>query len=104
GQARYAAIWEQRPGPDWQARHGLSRQQYQQTFDELAAQGFVLQQVSGYRVGVDVQFAALWAREEGVAFVGRHALTASEHQKNFDSLVAQGFRLTWVSGYSDTGI
>ena len=25
GQARYAAIWEQRPGPEWQARHGLSR-------------------------------------------------------------------------------
>ena len=25
GEARYAAIWEQRGGPDWQARHGLSR-------------------------------------------------------------------------------
>lgn len=104
GQARYAAIWEQRPGPDWQARHGMSRQQYQQTFDELAAQGFVLRQVSGYRVNVDVQFAALWEREEGVAFAARHALTSSEHQKNFDSLVSQGFRLAWVSGYSDTGI
>ena len=62
GQARYAAIWEQRPGPDWQARHGLSRQQYQQAFDEMAAQGYVLAQVSGYRVGVDVQFAARWEK------------------------------------------
>ena len=41
GQARYAAIWEQRTGPDWQARHGMSRAQYQQTFDEMLAQGFV---------------------------------------------------------------
>ncbi|MDQ3410362.1 MAG: hypothetical protein M3469_10320 [Actinomycetota bacterium] len=104
GQARYAAIWQQQPGPDWQARHGLSRQQYQQAFDELAAQGFALRKVSGYRVGVDVQFAALWERESGVPFVGRHGLTASQHQETFDELVAQGFRLAWVNGYSDTGI
>lgn len=104
GQARYAAIWEQRPGPDWQARHGLSRQQYQRAFDDLAAQGFVLVQVSGYRVGVDVQFAAIWERLDGVAFVGRHGLTSSQHQKAFDELVGQGFTLKWVSGYSDTGI
>ncbi|MGW1681430.1 hypothetical protein, partial [Saccharopolyspora sp. NPDC002376] len=32
---RYAAIWEQRSGPAWQARHGLTADQYQQTFNEL---------------------------------------------------------------------
>lgn len=104
GQARYAAIWEQDGGPEFHARHGLSRLQYQQTFDELAGQGFVLSQVSGYRVGVDVQFAAIWEKLAGVPFVGRHALTSSQHQKAFDELVAQGFRMTGVSGYSDTGI
>jgi hypothetical protein len=103
GQARYAAIFEQRPGPDWQARHGLSRRQYQQTFDELAAQGFVLRQVSGYRVGVDVLFAGLWERE-AIGFAGRHGLTSSQHQQAFDELVGQGFRMSWVCGYSDTGI
>lgn len=104
GQPRYAGIWEQREGPAWQARHALSRQQYQQAFDEMAAQGFVLRQVSGYRVGVDVQFAAIWEQEAGVAFAGRHGLTSSQHQAAFDELVGQGFAMTGVSGYSDTGI
>jgi len=104
GQARYAAIWEQSSGPAFQARHGLSRQQYQQAFDELAGQGFVLRHVSGYRVGVDVQFAAIWEEVSGVSFAGRHGLTASQHQKAFDELVGQGFRMTGVCGYSDTGI
>jgi hypothetical protein len=104
GQARYAAIWEQAPGAQWEARHGLSRQQYQQAFDELTSQGFVLRQVSGYRVGVSVQFAAIWDKADGVAFVGRHGLTSSQHQEMFHELDAQGFRMTSVSGYSDTGI
>ena len=34
GDARYAAIWRKLPGPAWQARHGLTSQQYQATFDE----------------------------------------------------------------------
>lgn len=103
GEARYAAIWEQTGGA-WQARHGLSRQQYQQAFDELAAGGFVLRQVSGYRVGVDVQFAAIWDHAPGTGFAGRHGLTSSQHQQAFDELVGQGFRMTSISGYSDTGI
>ena len=104
GQARYAAIWELRGGPDWQARHGLSRADYQATFDAMTAQGFVPVQVCGYRVNVDVRFAAIWERRDGIAFVGRHGLTAGEYQQAFDEQVAAGFRLVCVSGYSDTGI
>ena len=104
GQARYAGIWEQRPGPAWQARHGLTAAQYQQAFTELAAQGFVPILVNAYRVNVDVLFAALWELRTGVGFEGRHGLTSSEYQKAFDANVAAGRRLVWVSGYSDTGI
>ncbi len=104
GQARYAAIWEQRRGPDWQARHGLSRSQYQQTFDQMAADGYVPLQVCGYRVNVDVRFAAIWERRPNLGWVGRHGLTSSEYQKAFDAQLAAGYRLVSVSGYSDTGI
>ena len=104
GEARYAAIWEQRPGPAWQARHGMTRAQYQQTFDELARQGFVLLQASAYRVNVDVLFAALWEKQEGVTWEAHHGLTASAYQKMFDVLNAAHNRLAWVCGYSDTGI
>ena len=31
GGERYAALWEKKAGPAWEARHGLSAAQYQQT-------------------------------------------------------------------------
>lgn len=104
GEARYAALCEQVGGPDWQARHGISRGQYQQTFDELAAQGFFPVQVCGYRVNVDVLFAAIWHRHDGVSAEARHGLTSSVYQTTFDEQAASGKKLTCVSGYSDTGI
>jgi DNA-binding transcriptional regulator of glucitol operon len=104
GEARYAAIWELRDGPAWQARHGLNRAQYQQAFDEMAAKGYVLTQVCGYRVNVDVLFAAIWEKQEGVEWQARHGLTANAYQQTFDQQAAVGMRLACVSGYSDTGI
>jgi hypothetical protein len=104
GQARYAALWEQRAGPAWQARHGMSRAQYQQAFDDMMRQGFILTHVSAYRVNVDVLFAAIWERQDGVTMEARHGLTSSAYQRTFDQQVAAGRKLTCVSGYSDTGI
>ncbi len=104
GEARYTAIWEQTDGPDWAGRHGLSRSQYQQTFDQMAADGFSPVQVSGYRVGVDVRFAGLWERRPGLEWIGRHGLTSLQYQDAFDKNLAAGFSLVSVCGYSDTGI
>ena len=98
GQARYAAIWEQSTGPAWQARHGMSRAQYQQTFDEMLRQGFILTHVSAYRVNVDVLFAGIWERQDGVTMQTRHALTSSAYQSTFDQMVAAGMKLTCVCG------
>ena len=37
---RYAALWmKNTSAPAWQARHGLTAAQYQQTFDQMNAQG-----------------------------------------------------------------
>lgn len=38
--ARYAAVWVQRPGPAWVAVHGLTDPQYQKRFEQLTAKGF----------------------------------------------------------------
>ena len=104
GQARYAAIWEQSSGPDWIARHGLTRAQYQQLFSELPAQGYVPVQVGGYRVNVDVLFTAVWQRLDNIQWEAHHAMTTLQYQQKFDQMQAAGKRLVWVSGYSDTGI
>jgi Bacterial tandem repeat domain 1 len=97
---RYAAIWEQAPGNSWHALHGLSSAQYQQKFDELVGQGFRLVNVSGYSVGAEDRYAAIFEQSEGPPFAARHGLTSAQYQQAFDELVGQGFRLVDVSGYS----
>ena len=70
----------------------------------MAADGFAPVQVCGYRVNVDVRFAAIWERRPGLGWVGRHGLTSGEYQKVFNEQLAAGYRLVSVSGYSNTGI
>jgi|GEM_PF-1737928 len=103
GQERFAAIWVADGGPAFQARHNLTAEQYQQTFDQLVGQGFRLTCVSGYTVNGQERFAAIWEADGGPAFQARHNLTAEQYQQTFDQLVGQGFRLTCVSGYSVGG-
>jgi len=103
GQAKadvlFAAIWQKDNGPAFQARHGLTGPQYQQTFDQLVGQGFRLTYVNGYTVGGEPHFAAIWEKDGGPAFQARHGLTGPQYQQTFDQLVGQGFRLRVVSGY-----
>ena len=96
---RYAAIWEQTPGPSFHALHGLTSAEYQQRFDELVGQGFRLVQVSGYSIGDEDHYAAIFEQREGPPFAAHHRLTSAEYQQRFDELVGQGFRLVQVSGY-----
>lgn len=104
GQNHYAAIWEKSSGPAFVARHGLTSQQYQQEFDQLTGQGYCLTDVSGYAVGGQAHYAAIWERKSCPAFVARHGLTAQQYQQEFDSLVGQqGYRLRLVNGYKIGG-
>jgi hypothetical protein len=102
GDDRYAAVFMKTPVPGmtaWVARHGMSSQQYQQAFDGYVGQGYRLADVSGYQVGSDARYAALWVKAPGPAFVARHGLTSQQYQQAFNQYVSQGFRLTHVSGY-----
>jgi hypothetical protein len=90
---------------DWQARHGMTSAQYQQTFDELVGQGYRLTWISGYgHWGVGYRdeplYAAIWEKRSGPEWVARHGLTPAQYQQTFDELVGQGYRLTEVSVYS----
>lgn len=103
GQALYAAVFEQRGGGAWQARHGLTGQQYQQTFDQLVAQGYRPICVSGYSVNGQALFTAVFEQRGGGAWQARHGLTGQHYQQTFDQLVAQGYRPICVSGYGVNG-
>ncbi|MBV9226756.1 MAG: hypothetical protein JOY85_22195 [Acidobacteriaceae bacterium] len=100
-QALYAAIWEKRPSVPWVARHGLTSEQYQQQFNSLVGQGYKLVQVSGYSVGGQALYAAIWEQSSStVPWVARHGLTPTQYQQEFDNLTGQGYRPVDVNGYS----
>jgi hypothetical protein len=102
-QPHFAAIWVRPGGSAFVARHGLTSQQYQQEFDQLVHHGYCLTDVSGYAVGGQPRFAAIWERKTCPPFVARHGMTAQQYQHQFDQLVHQGFRLKLVDGYSVGG-
>jgi hypothetical protein len=100
---RYAAIWRQVSGPAWQARHGLSAAEYQATFDQLARVGYRPILVNVHAVAGTSRFAAIFHRSYGVAWQARHGLSREQYQAEFDRWVGRGYRLTYVSGYTEGG-
>jgi Bacterial tandem repeat domain 1/Beta-lactamase len=101
----YAAIWRKLQGaPAWQARHGLTAAEYQAFFNNVTAQGYKSVVVCGYGDGVQDRYAAIFRQIPAVpAWQARHGLTPAQYQATFDQLVAQGYRLQLVSGYSVAG-
>jgi hypothetical protein len=96
----YSAIWEKASGPPQVARHGMSSEQYQQEFDRLSKGGYRLVLVSGYSVGGQDRYAAIWNKTGGPAQVAHHRMRSKEYQQLFDNLAKEGFRLVQVSGYN----
>ena len=74
GDARYAAVWVQRPGPAWWAVHNLSADAYQAKFNELVGQGYAPVLVSASGPAASATFTALF--EQGVTrpWFARHGL------------------------------
>jgi hypothetical protein len=103
GRDLFATVWHQQDGPPWLARHGLSSQQHQQLFDELAPQGWRLIDVSGYGSGGQDRYVSLWEHTGGPAWAARHGLTPFQHQQEFDAEVASGQRLVRISGHNPLG-
>jgi CubicO group peptidase (beta-lactamase class C family) len=102
GRPYYAAIWDKSTGPAWQARHGLTAEQYQAAVTDLSRQGFAPSHVSVFDVGGTPRFAAIFERG-GPQWVARHGLTGAQYQQAFNDFARQGYRLKVVSGYRQGG-
>ncbi|MCM1982590.1 hypothetical protein [Lyngbya confervoides] len=103
GNSRFAAIWIKGGGTPWQARHGMSAAQYQQTFNQLVSQGYRLTDVTGYEENGQARYAAIWIKSGSFPWQARHGMSAAQYQQTFDQLVGQGYRLTHVDGYTVNG-
>ena len=100
-QTLYAAIWEKKNGPAYEARHGLTAAQYQQEFNHWTGQGYRLTHVSGYTVGGDDRYAAIWEKTGGPAWLARHGLNGANYQTAFDNAYYRAYKLKLVSGYAE---
>ena len=103
GTERFATIWEQRGGPPFMLRFGLTPTQFEAEHQRLTREGFRIVQLNGYGGSDGMgRFVAIWEKREGV-FEPRHGLTPVAYQADFDRMVRQGFRLLHVSGYDVEG-
>jgi hypothetical protein len=103
GTTYYAAIWDKAAGGAWVARHGMTSSSYQSYFNSYVSQGYRLKMVNGYNVNGVAQFAAIWEKVSGAAWVARHNMTSSSYQTYFNTYTSQGYRLVQVSGYNVGG-
>jgi hypothetical protein len=99
GQDRYAAIWEQAPGPAWEAHHHQSEAAFRATSKNLAAQGYELICGGAAAVGGQDLYAGLWEKH-AIDSVAHHGMTASTYQLKFDQLTAQGYQPRFVTGWA----
>lgn len=105
GRELYAGIWEKGSMCSaWQARHGLSSDQYQAAFNQLVGSGYRLDDVSVYE-GEDgtERYAALWTTCAGPAWRAHHGMTSAQYQATFNQLAATGYRLVNVAAASIRG-
>ena len=96
----FVAVWEKTSGPAWVAHHNMSAADYQAKFNTYQQQGYRLKWVSGYALGNDVYFAAIWDKSVGSLWIAKHNMTAAVYQSTFNDLVGQGYRPTLVSAYN----
>lgn len=98
----YAVIFQKvTNGPAWKAIHGVKSANYQNTFNNFVQQGFKPVQVSGYAVGNDVHYAAIFEKiPAGLLWQARHGLSSAAFQAEFNKWNQQGYRLTDLCGYS----
>ncbi|KAF9289594.1 hypothetical protein BGZ68_009012 [Mortierella alpina] len=96
---RYAALFDKSTGPKFQARHGLTSEQYQAAVTKLKGEGYRPVAIDAYTVNGQNLFAAIFEPTAGVAWEARHNLTPAQYQAEFDRLVKLGYKLVIVSGY-----
>lgn len=62
GQPHFATIWDKKPSPAWVAHHNMTTAQFEQTFNQLGAQGYWLTDISGYDIAGQAAFTGIWEK------------------------------------------
>jgi CubicO group peptidase (beta-lactamase class C family) len=74
GDPRYAAVWLERPGPDWKVVQDLPSGEYQARFDELTGQGYAPTILTATGPAGSERYAAVFERGVQPPWFARHRL------------------------------
>ncbi|KKZ63918.1 hypothetical protein EMCG_01776 [[Emmonsia] crescens] len=88
----------------WEARHGLTSDQFQKTFNALEAKNYSLVDISGYTENNSPRFAGIFKKHDDKPdFIARGEIDAKNYHALFLQLRAQGYRPKIVDGYTVNG-
>ncbi len=104
GQERLAGVWEQRTGPAYTARTGLTGAQYQQLFDIQTRGGARLLHVSAYSKGGAPRYAAIFEQSQGPVGITIPGMKGGDFQAKYNQYIKQGYTLKTVSGVRLGGV
>jgi hypothetical protein len=76
---------------------------FQRRRDDLEPQGYRLTDVSGYNLGGQARYAAIWEKSSGPPREAQYGLTSAQYQQAFEDLRKRGYQPVRVSGYGIEG-
>ncbi len=103
GDPLYAAVWVQRPGPAFEAIHGVDAAGYQSFFTKWSNAGYHAVLVSATGAIGDAVFAAVFEQGEPGPWFARHGLTPADFATANATAVNNGQILHAVSIYGASG-
>ena len=81
----------------------MSAADYQKAFDDFAKQGYRLKEVSGYNVGGQDKYAAIWEKSGGPTWYSRNGIPDAWYQNVYDNFYYQGNQPVYISAFSSNG-
>ena len=98
--ARYAAVWESRPGPGWITHAGLSSTQVRTLSASYSEQGFRPVFVSGFASGSAGYHNVIWEYQPSATVSVESGMTLPIYIRLNSSRLTQGYKLVHLYTYS----
>jgi Bacterial tandem repeat domain 1 len=104
GTEHYASLWSKEGGPEWQARYGLTRDDYQKTLDALIKDGYRMTWIGVHEIGGQPRYASLFEKKPTAAWRVQSGLSATELQNLIDEVAKAGMQPVHLYGYARGGL
>ncbi len=83
----------------WVTKHNMNPAEYQAFFTDCSSKGMRLINVSGYTKNGAEKYAAYFDKRGGPAWKAKHGMTQLQYQQAVTANGAQGYEVSYISGY-----